>query len=233
MNIRYMHLSLYVSRLVHRQHFSFARYGDGEWHAMLGDKGENCDGNLYYPEMGAELRASLNTPYYHATIPAVKEVGMDRVHAYLDEHGMSDKQWEDGNVFRNALLKGGLRDIRRGLIHRKSVYVGPRFLRDFVLGTLGVDMFVVVPEHNCYVAKDRIINHVKAAIETVSAEIVGFSSGMATKVMIAELYPKYKRRLSMIDFGSVFDPFPKNGRLSRKYMRDMDVELLRSRNFSG
>ena len=48
------------------QHFSLARYGDGEFNAILEKPGANCDGHAYYPSMGLELGLTLNSrpPYY-------------------------------------------------------------------------------------------------------------------------------------------------------------------------
>jgi hypothetical protein len=58
----------YVDALGRDEYFSFARYGDGEWSAILGKPGGNCDGHEYFPELRERLAAAVRTPrgYYYA-----------------------------------------------------------------------------------------------------------------------------------------------------------------------
>ncbi|MEF8811131.1 MAG: hypothetical protein V5A47_09435, partial [Bacteroidales bacterium] len=44
-----------IDNLIDREPFAFARYGDGEWNAIFGKDGTNCDGHEYYEDMGKRL----------------------------------------------------------------------------------------------------------------------------------------------------------------------------------
>lgn len=234
MNVKFKPLKWYVNQLQTGKHFSYARYGDGEWHAILGDKGKNCDGHAYFDAMGKELAASLRTPYYHGTIPAVdRYVGLKRVNKYLRTAKLSDKQWYGGNVFVNAMRNGKLRPLVDVLRDKPFLYVGPRFLKDFCIHTLGADGVVTIPDVDCYLEKDHTLRLLRAMIHTLDTHIIGFSASMTTKVLIADLYPEFGDKLTMIDFGSVFDIFPDGGRTSRKYMRRLNRDELWRLNFGG
>lgn len=39
--------------------FSLSRFGDGELNAIFGEKGANCDGQQYFPDLGSRLREIL------------------------------------------------------------------------------------------------------------------------------------------------------------------------------
>lgn len=55
-----------LSFLRKRNPFSFSRFGDGEWFAILRRSGSNCDGHTYFPSMGKALkRIVLSSPPYY------------------------------------------------------------------------------------------------------------------------------------------------------------------------
>ena len=58
----------YVDKLKRNVPFSFSRYGDGEWNAILGKPGMNCDGHEFFPEMGKLLKQTVLNPldYFYA-----------------------------------------------------------------------------------------------------------------------------------------------------------------------
>ena len=78
--VRRMPLAYYVSMLSGGKPFSFSRFGDGEWNAILGKPGQNCDGHAFFPELGADLRDALiqKLPYlYGMQVRAVKCMGKE------------------------------------------------------------------------------------------------------------------------------------------------------------
>jgi hypothetical protein len=79
-----------------------------------------------------------------------------------------------------------------------------------------------------YLKKDILLTRIRTAIDLYQPEVVGFSAGMTTNVLIYDLFPDYGQSLSLVDFGSVWDVYA--GRLSRSYQRRMDVETLREQN---
>lgn len=231
MNLNSLPLKYYIALIKGGIPFSFVRYGDGEWHAILGDPGENCDGHAYFESLGKELSDSLHQPFFHATIPAVKHVGMMRVGAYLAKHNLRDMEWHDGNVFVVAALKGELLPLVQEMRNRRLVYVGPHFLLSFATEILGAERFLTVPAVNCYLQIDVTMQRLRSILDQNPPDIVGFSASMTTNALISRLFPDYGDRTTFIDFGSLFDPFPDNGRISRKYMKYIPRDVLLRANF--
>lgn len=78
--------------------------------------------------------------------------------------------------------------------------------------------FVSIPSKNCFLDKDRIKNDMIKMTEKYDDVVFGLSSSMATNVIVDELYDVIGDRCTMIDFGSIWDPFI--GVISRSYHRD-------------
>jgi len=233
-NIQKLKLDFLVAHLKKGIPFSFARYGDGEWHAILGDEGENCDGHKYFKKMGQELSESLKTPFLHGIIPAVsREIGESRVQSYLESIGLPDKTWCDGNIFVDALKSGELRSLVEVLRTKRFIYVGPRFLTTFCYEVLGVALMIKIPQVNCYLRNQHTETIIREVSHTTGVEVIGFSASMATNCLIANLYPDFGRTTTMLDFGSIFDPFPSRGRRCRNYQKTLDREKLSELNFGG
>jgi len=222
----------FVRMLEHHTPFAFARYGDGEWYAILGDDGESCDGHPYYPENGADLRASIlaRHSYLYALGPMARhgELG-PRVEAWLMENDVH-LQWYDTEVFLKASIDGALYPLIQALRTRSVLYVGPAHLRALVHDWFGAD-FVEVPLRKAYLSKASTLDALKTRLQDCY-DVVGFSAGPLTDVIISELWPVIDDRFSLIDFGSVFDIYA--GVASRKYMRDgRDWKKLASLNRNG
>ncbi|MBP8137467.1 MAG: hypothetical protein KAY61_04620, partial [Candidatus Eisenbacteria bacterium] len=68
--IRYEDLPLeaFVTPLEKGEPYSFTRFGDGEWYAILGAPGANADGHQYFPQLGSDLREVLVTVRVRARV---------------------------------------------------------------------------------------------------------------------------------------------------------------------
>lgn len=219
-------LGYYVDLITNRKPFSLLRYGDGEWNCMLGLKGANCDGHQYFPEMGQDLITSLQHNYnaYYGWLTVSHHAGME---AILDLIGKNNilVRWVNGDVFLEASCAGKMWPFIRIIRKRRVVYVGPRHLlglRD--KGVFSPMRFIEVPLINCYLDRARIMKEVIRAAKMDNPDIILFSAGMPTKVMIDQLYPQIGGKITMIDMGSVFDPYVNV--ISRKHARLIDWKTI-------
>lgn len=221
----YKPLSYYTEKIARGEHFAFSRYGDGEWNAIFGLPGQNCDGHLYFKELGKDLSASIlakhPAPFHYARgTRGTVEHGV-RIHEWLAEHHTSTVEWYDCDVFLEASLGGYLLPFVQAMNTRDILYVGPSHI--VRLSQLRIHFFVETPLINCYLVKDSMLDAIRAILE-VGVDLVLFSAGMASNVLISELYPEYGSRVTFLDLGSLFDVYC--GVKSRKYARNPNYNWL-------
>jgi hypothetical protein len=207
-SISYKDLDFYIDLMRHRVPFSFSRFGDGEWSALLGKPGANCDGHIYFPELGADLRRTL-TPaagyFYGMQTYAIKKMGRE-MHGFFKRNNVH-LEWHDADVFHRCSTAGALYPLVNQLRGMKVVVVGPQRLKGLHGPVFGFDHFIEIPLHNCYLVKDSIVARIKEYYRDHGPALFGFSASMATNVMIHELYPVLGATSWLIDFGSLWDAY--------------------------
>jgi hypothetical protein len=210
-------LAYYVSLLKRNTPFSFSRFGDGEWNAVLNVQGANCDGHEYLPQLGADLRNALidnGTYYYAMQSSAIRDSGRT-IAAYLEENNIRWK-WHNSDVFHYANDDAKLYPLIKQLQSMNVVVVGPDYLRELDKIVFRYSHFVEVPRTNCYLAKDDVVKQIlEIEAKDSSPKVYAFSASMATNVMIHELYPRIGQHAWLIDFGSLWDVYL--GYMSRGY----------------
>lgn len=214
-------LDWYVQHIKAGPPFAFSRWGDGEFFAVLGQPGRNCDGHEYFPALGADLRRALQNqyPYTFAIGPqATRQMGT-AIERYLSERKIAI-DWHATDVFVTALIENRLQPLVDVLRNRAVHYVGPEHLFNnckpgTVAGVFPWASISVIPEKNCYLSKDRIRDWILDTVTHHPADVIGFSAGMVSNVLIDELWPEIGSQVVMIDFGSLWDGYA--GRISRSY----------------
>lgn len=208
-----------VSFIDEREPFTIARYGDGEMHAILGHPGANCDGHEYFKALGDDLRITLTLPrkYYYARGKMIESNGMSE---WIDKY-CANLEWSDADLFLKPSINGNLRPLTKALGKRRIMGVGGQYLREWH----GIDWleFITVPLVNAYLDKERIKDEILHHCYNV--DLIAFSAGMLSKVLIWELFPHLGATHSLIDFGSLWDVY--TGYNSRKYARRMTEETRR------
>lgn len=208
-------LSYYVDLIEADIPFALARYGDGEFAAMRGVQGANCDGHEYFPDLGEDLRRAVlaKRPYFYAIGPkALEEQAAD---TWLAAHGV-DIQWHNADVFRDASVAGKLYPLVQALRGRRMLYVGPRHVCRLVQEWLACDT-LVISASNCYLHKSAILEHIRLFLRgSHRPTIVGLSAGPTANVLVDELWQDVGA-VTLIDFGSIWDVYA--GVQSRSYMR--------------
>lgn len=229
-------LDFFLARIERRNPITFVRYGDGEFKAILGEQGENCDGHTYFPDLGTALRRTLTQPrmgdYMYAIGPkAARNLGMSSVvQGWLEQQAPS-LLWNTSEVFLHASLNGELRKLILLLQEHKTLLLGPPHLQPMTQQLRGWT-YVAVPEKNAWLERDAIKRELVSQLG--AAEVVLLCAGMLSKVLAWELYPLLNARVTFLDMGSVFDMYC--GKDSRTYARRMSTkqkEQLRHANFGN
>jgi hypothetical protein len=199
-------LDFYVDMLRNGRPFSFARFGDGEWSAILGVQGANCDGHEYFPRLGADLRAAIieNLDYFYSIQGrAIKYLGKG-IRRFLADNNVKII-WHDSDVFHRCDNAGTLFPLVAQLRTMKTVVIGPAHLRAMDKRVFEYAHFIEIPPKNCYLDKENISRSVADWYEKEGPAVFCFSASMAANVIIHELFPVVGRNSWLIDFGSLWD----------------------------
>lgn len=198
------------------QNFSFSRWGDGEWNCVFGVEGENCDGMEYDKEMGLSLAAVLmqTQRYYFGMQPkAVKDMGRD-IDAWCKENAV-DIKWCNADMIHDASIAGRLGEMIEAMAGRKVIMVANERLHPVAerLKCHRVD----VPLRHAWRYYRQIYGDLMDQVDKDC--VVLYSMGMATNVMIHQVYSEFGDRLTQIDAGSVWEPYCNI--VSRRYHKNI------------
>jgi hypothetical protein len=234
MNVFSPGLQFYVDKIKSGQPFTFIRYGDGEWSAILND-GRQRTGTgshaLDIPQLQKALRRSLkekpDADNYFAALrtSSVKPV----VAAWLATH-VPGIAWHDCTVFYKASKKGRLHPLLKAIREQDwpVVLVGPPWLRRINHKVFKVSSFVEIPARDCWHRRKSIGRRIMAAASEPS--IISLSMGPAAKVMAWWLYREIGQQSTILDLGSLWDVYA--GRRTRQYHKGMKAETIK-RNLEG
>lgn len=219
-------IDFFASRLARRNPIAYARYGDGEFNAIFGRDGENCDGHTYFPMMGQQLALTLTQPrhgnYLYGIGPkaARADALRDAVGAWLEVNAQA-VTWNTSEVFLHASLEGNLRPLVEGLRARRVLWLAPAHMRQFIQRE-ETWMQWTAPSKNAWLAKDELRAGLVFNLSNHPLDAVVFCAGMVSKILIWELFPQWGKKVHLWDMGSVFDMYC--GVDSRSYARRMALE---------
>lgn len=214
-------LEWFTNQLTAKAPFAFARYGDGEFQAILGHSGRTKDGQTYTAALREGLTKSLLFPgeYLHAVGPMATRMHGPELVRWLEAYSIHLK-WYDTEVFLEASIEGRLKPFMEALRGRKVMYFGPHHLKrmeEFLPGL----RFWECEAREAYGGVDRLFGSAVQSSET--HDVMLFSCGPTSKVLIHRLHQDFPK-LTLIDIGSLFDPY--FGRQSRSYMSRYDWKQL-------
>jgi hypothetical protein len=225
--VRERPLEHFVEMIRKKRPFSYSRWGDGEWKSVFGhSKGYDKDGHSYFPQMAVDLRLVLeNRPEYMLGLPGeVQHFYGDNVKVWLGSKRLHDLDWVDADVFHDASSQGRFDEMITALREAPAlVMVGPPHLSK-LNKFLNYREFVTVPPKNCYLALKSMVRETLAVSDHLpQGTVISISAGMPAKLMVDQLHRRLGKRHTVVDFGSVWDPYV--GVCSREYMKKMDVEV--------
>lgn len=228
----------FYANLMHQgKRFAISRYGDGEFAAILGHSGQNCDGCEYYPHLGSDLRVTLTKPieddgYFYAIGPmATRHLGTE-IEQFVERESVSVAPWHSTESMLEASIEGRLSPLIRQLKAQRVLYVGPNRLYDggvsggWVAGMFPVERYLGIPVKNAYERMYLIDRALRDAIRQVQPTLIGFSAGMVSNLLIYNFWKETEATL--IDFGSIWDGYA--GLVTRSYHKKRDWEELRKAN---
>lgn len=189
--------------------FAFSRWGDGEWFNINKVKGQNCDGNTYFEDLGDELKKIVSVKQDYL-------LGVQTLIPYsLSESKKYEQDWIDADLFHKASMDYEL-DLFINLLNKKHVvYIGNSTLNKLEF----ITEFIEIPMKNSWVNKDELLSKISHTFNE-NHKVYLFSAGMATNYYIDFLWKKNKLN-TYIDVGSVFDPLV--GRLTRQYHHNLKL----------
>lgn len=198
-----------VRKLNEREPFTFVRYGDGEWACLFGMDSKNCDGNIYFTDLSEALKnIVLSQPQYY--------MGMQYGALVSDYFGLKDKiypfiwdldiDWVNADILHRASEFGKIQPFFDALQNREIILVGAEYFDG--MQSIPVADHVVIPDSNCWLEVEEIIAATNEAILDASPGcVVLFMASMAANVMIDRLYQIHGSYTTLIDMGSVLDPY--------------------------
>ena len=190
--------------------FAFSRWGDGEFYNVNKKSGKNYDGNIYYSDLGDELKKIVSVKQdYYMGVQTLMKWSMKQGKKYPQE-------WCDSDVLHKESINGTLGNFIDILHQKHIVYVGNGSLRklDFI------NEFIEIPYNNCWLQRDKIIKEIRDTFDDELHKVYLLSAGMACNVFIHRLWNMNKKN-TYIDVGSVFDPYV--GRNTRRYHRKLKI----------
>jgi hypothetical protein len=191
--------------------FAFSRWGDGEWLNVNKFNGKNCDGNIYYSDLGDELKKIVSVKqYYHMGVQTYIQYSVNESMKYTQD-------WTDADVLHRASINGTLYDFISLLNTVHVVYVGNESLKKLEF----IDEFIEIPYNNCWLSRNEIIDRIKNTFVENTHKVYLFSAGMVSNVFVDRLW-KLNNTNTYIDVGSVFDPYV--GRTTRSYHKLLKIK---------
>jgi len=199
-------MSLYdsiISAIKEGKHFSLSRWGDGEFAALFGDSGANCDGVVYENDMRNELESILSKqPHYnigkqpyHANLYTKQRI------AQIDGLG---RKWVNADVLHDASKENKLRPFLQALKGKDVTIIGNAQFRK--LETVFEFNHIEIDGTKAWQDRHEILSKVP------QSGVVLFACGITSNWLIDK---SHNGKRTLIDIGSLLDPFCGNN--SRKY----------------
>ena len=228
-------LSHYVAKLRKRKSFGLARYGDGEWLTIFGEYGrKNSNGCTFTKELAEDLICGIEKEHkYDYGMLRISYRKMRSVIEMWLEERVIDTEWVLGDFILRANIDGELYPLIEQLRNRKILYVGPRHCRDLHPDFFEIAAFVELPPTDAHLEKTRIEQEMFTALDRQDIDFIGFSSGLAGKVFMSDVWEYTNDEVPFLDFGSSWDGY--FGVQSRSYIRRgrLDFDVLRNQNTQG
>jgi len=207
----------FLEKLKTNEPFSFSRWGDGEWNAIFGKNGQNCDGHKYFEDMGARLSAIVQSSpeYYLGMQNLAMTLRGPAIDAFNQDLGI---EWIDADCFHKASIKGYFETFFEAIKDREVILVAPARLQT-IESNIKYSAFVEIPLEDCWKEKKAAVHSIASVLDP--GDIVLFCAGMPTNVMIDELYQEHGKECTLLDMGSVFDPYC--GFATRTYHKKLEI----------
>jgi len=224
-------LQYYVDMINAGQPFTFIRYGDGEWSAILGDRARTSSGSqaLRVPELKDAMSQSIKRAWQADNyFPALRPTSFNKSPAianWLRANTPAWVKWHKCTVFYLASRKGRLHPFIEALRNLKMpiVVVGPQRLRALNDRAFPIAHFIEIPGKDCWIEKRKILDRCVAIKEPA---LFTFTAGPAAKPMAWKLFNHVGKHSFILDVGSLLDIYV--GSHTRRYHHSMTKAIIRA-----
>ena len=178
------------------EHFSFARYGDGEFAAIMGTDGVNTDGHPYCSEMGKELWTTFQKAKYFT---AVHQGRMNWRETYkLLKAEKETRRFVSNAVFHCATRDGLFDQFWDALKGKRVVIIAPKYIRSQIV--VNASKFIEIPGRETYSHLSQIKSDLDQFDFTDSVCLI--CASMTAPLIVDYLHETYENKATFIDFGS-------------------------------
>lgn len=190
--------------------FVFAKFGDGEYNAVIGLHGANCDGTPYTQTLGQKIRDAFLYLNTFENVYIGKWADFNSVAEYWVKLAQHPIHWADYNLL---ICRSKSEFLNRGLQYftairnapQQKIYVCNQSMVSLSKDLLNIHDFTVVDPVNWFEASyDRILHDVSSKVKNPENVMILTSAGMGAKPLIADLWKKYPKAI-IIDVGSALD----------------------------
>lgn len=208
--MKYYKLDWYIDKLKSGEHFSLARYGDGEFLCMWGKNGGNSNGCRYSPELREALLDSMKREDDPSFIYGVQRVLPQDANRIQKEYPNID--WHDSEFLSEAVAEGSLFPFIKQLQKMNTHFLVNESIEPFIKVHFPKSLYTIIPPSNAF--------DYPFPINPIDDTVYLFSAGMASNAWISKLHGKSKCWL--IDVGHIWDPFV--GNMSRCDLEGKSME---------
>lgn len=212
----------YVNLIKEEKNFTLSKIGDGELICMFKAIGwldgsqfgnQNTDRHHYFNDMGLALHNTFinEQGYYKYFHPGWMDSTINDKHLcyllqkYVKEFNISPPNLSDSRIsFYRSAEAGKLGPLKMELEKRDFIMVSENRKRKLDIKVVD---FIETPKTNAWLDKDRIKDEMLEMVEKHNDVVFGLSLGMPSVVIIDELFPIIGDKCTMINFGSMWDPF--------------------------
>lgn len=192
-----------VTMLKEGINFKFARYGDGEINAMIGKDGQNCDGHKYFNDLGFKLVETIR--YEPSYMVGIQPLSVNHLGEHVKHYFGDFKTLYNADALHSASIDGVLERFFKALTGRYLIVIAPPHLAG-----LFECVHIVIPPVDCWLSYDRIKEQLEYHL--IDDAVILLCASMMSEVLISDFKD---RNCTMIDCGSLFDPYA--GVKSRRY----------------
>lgn len=146
--------------------------------------------------------------YHYALLHITRRKQGGKIVKWLTDNNIT-MSWYNGDIFLDESLEGNLFPLIEQIRKRRVLYVGNERLRHLRMNRAGFfpyAAYVEPPIQNAFEKRERVLNQVYGAIKKEKIDFIGWSSGLAAKYFIDQVYQSYPE-ITQLDFGSLFDGY--------------------------
>jgi len=222
MKFKLHNLEYFINLIKDKKHFTLTKIGDGELISIFKSIGwlpqnqfGNCntDRHYYFDDMGLAIHNTLinEKGYYKYFHPGWLNSTINNKHLcnllqkYIKDFNISPPNLCDSrHAFYVEAKSGKLKPLKDQLEKQNFIVISEKRKRKIPIKYVD---FIETPITNSWTEKESIKEKMIGMVEKYENPIFGLSIGMPSLVIQDELYPLIGDKSTMINFGSIWDPF--------------------------